>query len=128
MQAIEAAEKSGDSDVSHKGAAGRYQIMPATAKELGLTVDSTNGVDERLDPAKAGPAAAGYLQKLHSQFGGDIEKAAAAYNAGPGNVRQAEQKAADLGIPDHWKAFLPKPKETVPYIERFKNAMNGVRG
>ena len=123
LHAIEAAERSGDQDVSGKGAAGRYQIMPNTAKEMGLTVDPNGTVDERLDPAKAGPAAAAYLQKLHTQFGGDIEKAAAAYNAGPGNVKAAEQKAADLGIPDHWKAFLPKPKETVPYIERFVSAM-----
>lgn len=126
LAGIEAGEKSGDTAISHKGAAGRYQIMPETAKQYGLQI--TPSLDERLDVEKAGPAMVKYVHDLHKQFNGDIEKVAAAYNAGPGNVRKAEAKAAEMGMPEAWKAFLPQPDVTGPYIQRFKEGMNGVRG
>lgn len=121
-QAVVKAENSGANATSPKGAAGIHQFMPETAKDYGLKIDPAAGIDERRDPAKSAPAAKKYLNKLAGLFKGDMEKVAAAYNAGEGSVQAAVQKASDLGVPDHWRAFLPKPKETVPYIERFMKA------
>ena len=69
--------------VSPKGAAGYWQFMPATARELGLAVD--NGTDERLNLEKSTHAACRYLRYLHRQLG-SWTLAAAAYNNGIGNL------------------------------------------
>ena len=66
--------------ISSKGAIGLAQLMPATAREL--------GVDPR-DPAANLLGGALYLRRLLDSFGGDVERALAAYNAGPGRVRRA---------------------------------------
>lgn len=67
--------------VSPAGAKGPFQFMDATAAEAGLKGDDVYDLD------KSAAAAAGYLVRLHNQFG-SWEKAVAAYNAGPGNVRK----------------------------------------
>jgi hypothetical protein len=69
--------------VSWAGAAGLTQLMPATARSLGLRVDAT--VDERFDPAKNLDAGARYLGQQLGRFG-DVTLALAAYNAGPTRV------------------------------------------
>jgi soluble lytic murein transglycosylase-like protein len=69
--------------VSRAGAAGLAQLMPATARSLGLRVDSV--VDERFDPEKNLNAGARYLRAQIIRFG-SLELGLAAYNAGPGNV------------------------------------------
>ncbi|MEP6982268.1 MAG: lytic transglycosylase domain-containing protein [Sphingomicrobium sp.] len=66
--------------VSPKGAIGLTQLMPATARAL--------AVDPR-DPAANLNGGARYLRQLLDQFDGDIERALAAYNAGPGRVVRA---------------------------------------
>lgn len=68
---------------SRTGAAGIAQFMAPTARAMGLKVNDT--VDERLDPAKAIPAAAELLSNLLKKYG-DLGKALAAYNAGEGAV------------------------------------------
>jgi soluble lytic murein transglycosylase-like protein len=65
---------------STAGAIGLAQLMPATAREL--------GVDPR-DPTSNLAGGARYLRQQLDRFDGDIERALAAYNAGPGRVLRA---------------------------------------
>jgi len=66
--------------VSAKGALGLMQILPETAALMGLP--------EPADPASNLEAGCRYLAALQDIFGGDVELALAAYNAGPGAVRR----------------------------------------
>lgn len=71
------------SAISTKGAAGYWQLMPETARELGLTVDFAH--DERLDLLRSTDAACRYLRFLYTKLG-SWTLAAAAYNNGIGNL------------------------------------------
>ena len=66
--------------VSPVGARGLAQLMPGTARELGVDAD---------DPLANLEGGARYLRAQLDRFGGDVEKALAAYNAGPGRVETA---------------------------------------
>lgn len=97
--ALALAESGGDAaNVSPKGAAGLWQLMPATARAFGLRVDSK--VDERLDIEKSTRAAARYIRKHLATFHGDIEWVVAAYNAGGSNLRRKTgyRKGMDFDI------------------------------
>lgn len=73
------------SAVSRAGAAGLSQLMPGTARGLGLRVDGA--VDQRFDPEMNLNAGARYLRQQIVRFG-SVELGLAAYNAGPGNVNR----------------------------------------
>jgi soluble lytic murein transglycosylase-like protein len=67
--------------VSDKGATGLMQLMPATARDM--------YVDDLYDPRQNIEGGARYLRHLQDQFGNDLEKVLAAYNAGPEAVRRS---------------------------------------
>lgn len=92
------------------GARGLWQLMPATARWMGLNVNSFK--DERTNPRIATEAAVRYLAKLHDQFD-DWNLVLLAYNAGPGSVKRAIRKANSREIDD----LLPYlPKQTRKYL------------
>lgn len=96
--------------VSPVGARGLWQMMPATARKYGLTVNSR--VDERLDSHKSTEAAVLYLADLYEMFG-DWTLVCAAYNCGEGRVLKAVKTG---GNKDYWKLRRYLPKETMNYI------------
>ena len=88
---------------SRAGAVGLTQLMPRTARGLGLVVDRRRRIDERVLPAKALDAGARYLREQLDRFR-SIRLALAAYNAGPRAVRRYG------GVPPY--------RETRAYIRR----------
>lgn len=79
--------------VSPVGARGLTQLMPGTARELGVNPH---------DPSANLEGGARYLRAQLDTFGGDLEKALAAYNAGPGRVHKA--------------GGIPRIRETQNYV------------
>ena len=108
--------------VSHKGAAGYWQIMPGTARELGLTVNSD--VDERLNLQKATVAVCRHLHQLYRQLN-SWTLVAAAYNGGITHVRN---KIEQQGHDNYFRLRLHR--ETSHYLFRilaFKELLSNPR-
>jgi soluble lytic murein transglycosylase-like protein len=87
------------SAVSPQGAVGLMQLMPQTARRFGAL--------DAFDPAQNIRAGARYLRYLLDLFGGDLELALAAYNAGEGAVRRNG-------------ARVPPFRETVEYVRKVR--------
>ena len=101
---------------SPTGAAGLFQLMPATAKRYGL---STWPLDHRLRPDESARAAAQYLRYLHGEFK-DWSLALAAYNAGERTVqkllRQRKAKTFDAiatHLPAETQMYVPRVEATL---------------
>ena len=91
--------------VSPAGASGLMQLMPDTAREL--------GVSDVFDPVENLRAGARYLRAKLSEFGGDLGLALAAYNAGSGAV--------------HRWGGIPPYEETREYVARVLAAYHRLR-
>lgn len=101
---------------SSGSAVGLWQIVPITAKEIGVKRDAW--FDGRGDILASTTAAIDYLSYLNAEFNGDWELTLAAYNAGPGRVRAAVRKNKKAGLPtDYWSLELPR--ETLNYVPKF---------
>ncbi len=101
---------------SPAGAAGLFQLMPATAKGFGLRSWPR---DQRYQAEPSARAAAQYLRQLHDRFG-DWSLALAAYNAGEGTVQKLleRQKTKSFDgiatrLPAETQMFVPKVEATV---------------
>ncbi|ATH81523.1 lytic murein transglycosylase [Ectopseudomonas mendocina] len=101
---------------SHAGAMGLMQLMPATAKEtarkFGIPLASPQHV---LNPDTNIQLGAAYLSQVYGQFNGNRILASAAYNAGPGRVRQWLRGADHLSY-DVWVENIPFD-ETRQYVQ-----------
>ena len=94
--------------VSKRGAKGLMQLMPITAKSL--------GVEDVFDPEHNISAGVGYFKKMLNLFDGDVKLALAAYNAGSKKVRKYK------GIPP-FRATKIYIKKVFKYYELFKEQM-----
>jgi soluble lytic murein transglycosylase-like protein len=107
--------------VSHKGAMGLMQLMPGTADAL--------GVGDPFDVEENVLGGTRYLRELINVYGGDLNKALAAYNAGPDRVKNGvpdipETKDYVESVLDHYEKFasegfspgiLPEPSTEKEY-------------
>ncbi len=94
--------------LSPAGAAGFWQLMPATAKEFGLEVN--NFVDERYNLEKATEAACRYLKRAYSRYG-NWESVAASYNGGMARISrelqaQGQNTAYNLYLTDETSRYM----------------------
>jgi membrane-bound lytic murein transglycosylase D len=101
---------------SPAGAVGMYQLMPATARSLGLSLWP---FDQRKQTEPSARAAAKYLRQLHEKFG-DWQLAVAAYNCGEGALRRQLQRhkadsypAIATRLPAETQLYVPKVEATI---------------
>jgi membrane-bound lytic murein transglycosylase D len=95
-------------------AVGLWQFMSPTGRDYGLEI--TKYIDERRDDKKSTKAAVAFLSDLYEEFG-DWFLAVAAYNGGPGRLRNAIRKSKSN---DFWKIAQEDilPLETKRYVPK----------
>lgn len=98
--------------VSPAGAQGLMQLMPATAREMG--VDNPFDIDQNID------GGAQYLRVMLDKFDGNLKLALSAYNAGPGTVARyngrvpyAETRNYVTRVMNYARAYSTDPAESV---------------
>jgi membrane-bound lytic murein transglycosylase D len=102
---------------SPQGAAGLFQLMPATARRFGLK--TTWPFDQRLEAEPSARAAAKYLHSLHTHFN-DWRLTVAAYNAGEGTIQELLTRhrahsfdAIATHLPAETQFYVPKVEATL---------------
>jgi membrane-bound lytic murein transglycosylase D len=101
------------SAVSRVGAVGPWQLMPQTARDLGLKVNKS--IDERRNYVKSTRAAALYLKDLYNQLG-DWLLVIAAYNTGTAHVNHAIRQS---GSRNFWDLQNYLPAESRIHVKKF---------
>lgn len=98
--------------VSHKGAQGLMQLMPATAREI--------GVSDPFDPGQSIYGGTFYLRQMLDTFNSNLDHALAAYNAGPNAVRRYG------GIPpfDETQNYVLRVKKYLDYYQQFNGQID----
>jgi soluble lytic murein transglycosylase-like protein len=116
LKAVVATESAFNSRaVSHKGAVGLMQIMPATAQRYGVRSEPGWPIASKLtDPELNIQTGTRYLADLLRLYGGETELALAAYNAGEGAVLRAGKR-------------IPNFKETQQYVKRVMSVYRVLR-
>ena len=112
--------------VSKNGAAGLMQVMPATARDLGLKVPQYQdkrkpklnaNIDERFDAHKNLHAGLAYFKMLLEKYKGNLTLALGAYNIGPGKVK------IDGPLTDRGKNYANKVLNLVQYYHNNEKQM-----
>ncbi|MBW1788774.1 MAG: lytic transglycosylase domain-containing protein [Deltaproteobacteria bacterium] len=93
--------------ISHKGAQGLMQLMPETARDL--------GVENSFNPAHNVNGGVRYIKQLLKRFNGDVTLALAAYNAGMARVLEHR------GVPPY-EATQAYVRKVLSYYEYFRKA------
>ena len=105
LRSVAIAESGGNQfATSGAGAQGMFQLMPGTAKDLGLKGNDV------FDPMKSADAAARYLSQLLRRSGGGLSKALASYNWGMGNVEKYGMKL----LPKETREYIPRVQSNMP--------------
>jgi hypothetical protein len=105
LRSVAITESAGNPNaMSGAGAQGLFQLMPGTAKDLGLRGN------DAFDPMKSAQAAAKYLSQLLKASNGGLPKALASYNWGIGNV----QKHGMALMPEETRNYIPRVLSNMP--------------
>ncbi len=99
---------------SRAGAGGLFQLMPATAKRLGLH-GKMGAYDLRFNPKQSAIAAAKYIDEQNKLYAGDEAKVLAAYNSGENRFARLNKRYKNKSI---WgkSFFYELPRETRHYV------------
>ena len=100
--------------VSHKGARGLMQVMPATSRNPGFGIRPSNGTAQ--DDVRLGRD---YRAAMERRYGGDLAAMWGAYNAGPGRIDELKARYGD-----NWLAYAPA--ETRNYVAKNLRAYRGM--
>jgi hypothetical protein len=105
-------DRNGQPLKSHRGAVGKMQVMPYTAKNPGYGIkpakDNSLKSFERVGKA--------YSKALMKKYNDDVLKAAAAYNGGPKRLDRALHEACQNHEPHNWLAYMAE--ETQGYVQK----------